>query len=223
MSTPRQIKNQFNELLIKLIQTGLSSDQNFPFERKKQGGEIEVAFPGAEHTSVAMKDVYYPKIYQHLERERAFLVKMLDGGLIQMMYEFKNERLKRHRLAFFSSPYLEKFQNNPEIYIEDEVYADIIAKNIVSFPIRFDYDASNNRHIEMHHPKSHLTLGQYQNCRIPVSAPLMPHHFMDFILRNFYNTAHRKYSDQLNGFRGYFPNSIVSAEKEIIHVQIPTG
>ena len=62
---------------------------------------------------------------------------MLDGALIQMTYEFSDKKLRRHRLAFFPSPHLEEFQNNPDIYLDDEIYADVVAKNIVSFPVRF--------------------------------------------------------------------------------------
>jgi hypothetical protein len=44
----------------------------------------------------------------------------------------------------------------------------------------------------MVHPASHLTLGQYENCRIPVSGPLGPNSFGMFILRNFYCRAYTK-------------------------------
>ena len=41
------------------------------------------------------------EIYEDLARERAYNVRMIDGALIQMMYEFVEARLRRHRLAFF--------------------------------------------------------------------------------------------------------------------------
>jgi hypothetical protein len=61
-----------------------------------------------------------------------------------------------------STVLLEEFQNNPDVYLEDELYADVIAKCNVPF--------------------SYLTLGHYENCRIPVTAPLTPHWSIDFIL-----------------------------------------
>ena len=149
-------------------------------------------------------------------------MKMADGALIQMTYAFKREHLEQHRLAFFPSPSLEMFQNSPELYLDDEIYADIIAKNIVPFPLRFDFDARDELHAELEHPKSHLTLGQYKNCRIPVSAPLSPYRFMDFILRNFYNTAHGKYSDKLKpSATSGFEESISAKEKKIVYLQVP--
>ena len=38
------------------------------------------------------------------------------------------------------------------------------------------------------HPHSHVTLGQYTNCRIPAYGPISPLLFMQFILENFYNS-----------------------------------
>ena len=171
--------------------------------------------------SVALRNLPYDEIYNELIQKRAYNLKLLDGGLIQMMYAFGNRTLTKHRLAFFSSPHIDEFQNNPEIYLEDEIYADVVARNIVAFPIRFDYDAGDDTHQELVHPKSHLTLGQYQNCRIPVTAPLTPEHFMDFILRNFYHTAFTQFADKSPNFSSSFADSILQSERGVIHMTIP--
>lgn len=222
MPTPQDIKIQIERLVSKLIESGLSDDQNFPVEKSATAKVTEITFSGAHHTSVAMKDTSYVDIYDRLKKERAYTVRMVDGALIQMMYAFNGSELERHRLAFFPSPHLEEFQNAPEIYLEDEVYADIVAKNIVPFPIRFDFDSREGVYKTLGHPKSHLTLGQYTNCRIPVSAPLMPIHFIEFLLRNFYNTAHNKYCNNLTLHKkDIFKVSIVAEERDVVHIQIP--
>ncbi|MBM4066165.1 MAG: DUF2290 domain-containing protein [Planctomycetes bacterium] len=221
MTTLRDTRNQINKLVEALIEFGLSIDQNFPFERHAPAGLVEITFPASERISVAFKDASYVEIYKCLVAERAFLVRLLDGAIIQMMYIFKGEKLERHRLAFFPSPDLEEFQNNPEIYLQDEIYADIIAKNIVPFPFRFDFDTRKETHEELVHPKSHLTLGQYKNCRIPVTAPVTPFWFIDFILRNFYNTAFNRFTDSLPQFKNLFDDSVLPSERAIVHVSIP--
>ena len=76
-----------------------------------------------------------------------------------------------------------------------------MANNIVHVPLRFDYDASEDLHQIINHPKTHLTLGQYRNCRVPVSAPLPPIQFMGYLLRNFYHTAYRNYASTLPSAR----------------------
>lgn len=222
MPSPQRIKRQIDDLVKNLIEYSLNDDQNFPFIKRSGSDLTEISFHGAEFTSIAMKNISYKQIYDQLKQERAYLIKMLDGALIQMMYAFQGKTLERHRLAFFPSPYLEEFQNSPEIYLEDEIYADIVAKNVVPFPLRFDFDAREEVYQELDHPKSHLTLGQYTNCRIPVSAPLMPAHFVEFVLRNFYHTAHQKYCEKLDlKPKSTFVPCISQAEKKVVHLRVP--
>jgi hypothetical protein len=223
MPTPEKIKRQVDGIVAYLVEIGLASDQNFAFRRNLAGSYIEVTFPKAEHVSVVLKDRGYGEIYGHIASERAYNAMMPDGALVQMMYLFDGVELQRHRLAFLPAPHLEEFQSNPDIYLEDEIYADVIARNIVPFPLRFDYDARDSVHRELAHPKSHLTLGQYENCRIPVTAPMTPFWFMDFILRNFYNTAFRRYADKLPSYDDSFELSILPAERGVVHVVVPSG
>ena len=221
MPTPNQVKSQIDRLVRRLVENGLADDQTCAFRQDGRNRAVEITFPGADFVSVALRDRPYDEIYDELSRNRAYNLKLLDGGLIQMMYTFQNRTLISHRLAFFSSPYLDEFQNDPEIYMDDENYADVVARNIVAFPIRFDYDAQAHTRQEIAHPKSHLTLGQYRNCRIPVTAPLTPEHFMDFILRNFYHTAFTQFADRSPSFSRSFADSILQSERGLIHMTIP--
>lgn len=219
--TPNQVRDQINKLVRYLIEVGLADDQNFAIQRTVRGGLVETTFPKAEEISIALRNRSYGEIYEHLNKKRAYNVKLPDGAMLQMMYVFSSATLRRHRLAFFPSPYLEEFQNNPDIYHNEEIYADVVARNIVSFPIRIEYDARDGSHQELIHPKSHMTLGQYENCRIPVTAPITPIRFVDFILRNFYHTAFNLYADKLPKFCGAFPESIACSERGVVHVVVP--
>jgi hypothetical protein len=215
-----KIFRQITKLTEVLVGLSLCDHQNFPAIHNLQHGYCEIGISNHTNLSYALKNISYHKIYAELERTQTYNLKMLDGALVQMVYCFRNDIIESHRLAFFPSPTLEEFQNNPEIYLEDEIYADVVAENIVPFPLRFDFD--NNNSIEIDHPKSHITLGQYKNCRIPVSAPLMPFHFVIFILRNFYNTAFLKYSDELKPVvPSVFTETITDLERKSIYVQIP--
>lgn len=221
MPTALDIEKEINGIVGYLVEVGLAGDQNFAFRRELHGGVEEITFPHAGHVSIALKDISYTQIYEHLVQERAYNAKMPDGALIQMMYVFNNSTLERHRLAFFPSPHLEEFQNNPEIYLEDEIYADVIARGIVPFPVRFDYDSREDVYQELTHPKSHLTLGQYENCRIPVTAPLTPFWFANFILRNFYHTAFDRYAEKLPPCGKVFEETIFPEERGVVHIRIP--
>jgi len=215
MKTKIQILNQIRNVTQKLVALSLSSEQNFPSEKD---GFIYISEQYA--LSIALKNIPYKDIYDKYAEDGNYNIKMIDGGLIQMMYTFDNQgNLFKYRLGFFPSPYLEEFQNNSEIYEEDEIYADIISKNIVPTPIRFDYDPANAEPIE--HPASHVTIGQYKNCRIPISHPITPNIFMDFILRNFYNTASRKFSTELSfDVQSLFDECIEASERKILYFNI---
>ena len=182
---------------------------------------MEVTFPNVAHVSKALKNLEYAEIYRLFVCERVYNVKMLDGALIQMMYEFVGDRLQRHRLAFFPAPHLHEFQNSPDVYLDDELHGDVVAKSVVPFPLRCDYDGREGRHVDVAHPKSHLTLGQYEHCRIPVSAPVTPHWFIDFLLRNFYQTPGRGYANEMLVGSVAFEESISPADRRVVHLVIP--
>lgn len=221
MPGPGEIKRQIDAIIRYLVEVGLADDQNFAIRREATGGCVEVTFPHASSVTFALRDRPYSEVYGQLVQDRAYNVKLPDGALVQMMYLFAGGALERHRLAFFPAPHLEEFQNHPEIYLEDEIFADVIARSIVPFPLRYDYDAREGIYKELDHPKSHLTLGQYANCRIPVTAPVPPFWFLDFILRNFYHTAFHRYAEQLPSRGEPFEESILPAERGVVHVVVP--
>ena len=221
MLTPNEIEEQINKLIGYLVKVSLSNIQYYAFQRQESGNVVEITFDNAGHVPIALKDLPYNEIYKRLVESDAYNVKMLDGALIQMMYAFADGMLQSHRLAFFPAPHLEEYQNNPDVYRDDEIYADVIARNIVPFPVHFDYNARDSLHQELVHPKSHLTLGQYEDCRIPVTAPMTPLWFIDFILRNFYNTEDERYTDGLFAQSGAFAESIHPDERGVVHMVVP--
>ncbi|GHT67968.1 hypothetical protein FACS1894110_14490 [Spirochaetia bacterium] len=220
MPGSREIIQQIRKITEIMVGLSLCDHQNFPSLQHEPSGNQKIGIGAHLHSGSTLKNVSYDILYTELCKTQTYNIKMLDGALIQMLYHFRNDDLISHRLAFFPSPVLTEFQNNPEIYIMEEVYAEVIAKNVVPFPLRFDFDIKNS--IDVQHPKSHLTLGQYMNCRIPVTAPLMPYHFIDFILRNFYNTAFIRYSDKIPQVEAnLFTVTITNNEKELIYFNIP--
>ncbi len=216
--TPQQTLKQINELTEALVGLSLSNEQNFPSTHGNPNAAFEISVSTAAGMSVALKNVAYRDIYVELEKARCFNIKMLDGALISLRYRFRAGAICEHSLSYFPSPDLGHFQNEPEVYLQDEIYADVIARNIVPFPVRFDFSDDPKKFVNVHHPYSHLTLGQYENCRIPVCSPLGPLAFGGFILRNFYNTAFRKYSEKIPASALAFASTITINERMIPHV-----
>jgi hypothetical protein len=209
---------EINELTAALVGVSLSNEQNFPTTHGISNGSFEITVKNAEALTVALRNVSYSDIYNSLSEAGCFNMKLLDGALVCLRYRFEAGEVIEHCLSYFPSPDLDHFQNEPEVYLSDDIYADIVGRNIVPFPIRFDFNADQARYVDVDHPFSHLTLGQYQNCRIPVCSPLSPLAFGSFILRNFYNTAFRKFSDEIPapGFR--FDRTISANEQQVPHV-----
>jgi hypothetical protein len=191
--TPNTTLNQTIKLISSLIEVGLSDDQNYPSISNLPENISEVTIPGNHDFSISLKNISYREIYETLEAGRSYHIRMIDGGLIQILYRFKDQNLMSHRLCYFPSPDFEAFQNDPDVYLTDPIYGDILQKSIMPFPVRFDFNLDDKLHVEIDHPKSHMTLGQYTNCRIPVSAPLTPHTFLSFILNSFYKCATKSF------------------------------
>ena len=220
MLTADKIYNQINTLTAEIIETGLCDAQNFPSRKTISGNIEEISVSNTDH-SIFLKSIPYVEMFRRLNETRTYNLKMIDGALISMSYKFVRKRLVEHRLSFFPSPDLEMFQNDPDLYLDDEIYNDIIDKRIVTVPIRFDFDYSDGAFEPKLHPISHLTLGQYENCRIPVSAALTPYQFLLFIISNFYHTAHIKSSDRFSVFKDCFSVTLFEEEKELLHVNVP--
>lgn len=64
-------------------------------------------------------------------------------------------------------------------------YFVILNKSVLPVIIRADYNRDPEES-ELHHPYSHITLGGYKNCRIPVDRPISPMKFVKFIMEHFY-------------------------------------
>ncbi|UUN87012.1 DUF2290 domain-containing protein [Pseudomonas extremorientalis] len=218
-SPSHQIREDLEHLISELIGNGLSDDQNFPALRQTGNNKWEVSFQGAEHISIAMSDIDYDIIYSELLEKRSFNVKLVDGGLLQLSYIFDDNSLIKHRLAYYPSPSLRSFQDDPELYMREEVYVDIVSRRLIPFPLRFDYDVLAAKDII--HPTCHLTLGDVEGCRIPVGCPLTPRQFIEFVIRNFYQTEKYDFISTFPGHKLFFGSSISPNEQKLIHLSVP--
>lgn len=220
--TPEAVRARINEIVLYLVETGLAADQQFAFRRTGRGGIEEVTFDNAKDVGLALKKMAYEDVYGRFRRSRVYNVRMLDGALVQMMYAFESDAVVSHRLAFLPAVQSERFQRSPETYMSDEQFGHGVERVVVSaLPIRFDYHSADARHRPVLHPKSHLTLGESPECRIPVSAAVSPHWFMDFVLRNFYDSPGHRYADELPRDDGGFDRCIDPRERQVVHVVIP--
>ena len=223
MTLPSRIKKQIDDLVGLLIDKNLSVLQNFAVLRGDDHGECEVSFPDDDEISIALRSRPYGEIFRELVENNAFTVMMKDKALIQMMYMFVNGELVRHRLAFFPAPAYDQWEFDFYGLEIDESFSDSVDVGLVPFPIRFDFDGRAGVVHPPDHPKSHVTLGQYKGCRIPVTAPVTPSAFLNFVIRNFYHSDFPGICNSFPDGDTGFPESIRPVERETIHVSIPAN
>lgn len=220
--TVSEIFKEINNVTRSMIATSLCNAQNYPLTQAKQG-KVLITVPN-EGSSSIFKDISYEDMYNTLIKENNFNIKMLDGALITMIYTFdRNERtLLSHRLAFFPSPCLDPYEIDSTKFDQDELYAEVIDKRKIPVAFRFDYDKQAVAN-SSDHPASHFTLGQYQHCRIPVSAALTPTLFIHFIVENFYYPAYDRFSRKCPRGKLRFPEEIENDNKSKVYLKIPTS
>lgn len=219
---PKAVLKDLTAIVASLIEKGLIDDQNFPALKQQSANAYEVTFGGAEYVSIALGDLDYSDLYSELADKRSYNVKFVDGGLLQLMYRFEGERLLQHRLAYYPSPILRPFQEDQDAYMRDELFVEIVSRRIIPFPLRFDFDDRDGIPIDVLHPRSHVSLGDVKGCRIPVTAPLTPRWFVEFVLRNFYQTNKFDFVSSLPVHRIQFESTITTNERKLIHISIPT-
>jgi hypothetical protein len=214
------VRVQLDEVVKRAIETGVAVAQTHPIHSQDENFQT---LGDLKSTSIALKNIPYKNIYDEISENKQYHIKLPDGGLLIFQYTFaKNDNagLIKHRLAYFPCPILPTIEEAPELYRNDELYGDIILNRIVRFPVRFDYDPKNYK--PRVHPHSHLTFGQFDNCRIPVVRPVAPNEFMIFILRNFYFLLYRKHQNKLERRIANCPTTvcITNMEKGIPHLML---
>lgn len=214
----KQVSDQCRVMITRLIETSLSVQHYFPSEKKTES-VIEYGTLKSLNSSSVMKSVPYRDIYDSLIENQAFHVKLIDGSLMSFQYIFdaRSGLLKKHRLTFFPSPKLPEYDSHFRDYIGNDIYLDAMEPSLVKFPIRFDFDPEFKK--PPFHPASHLTLGQYTNCRIPVSMPVSPRKFALFIVRNFYHLNYRQHKNLYDKRMPFITpvGTITAVEREISH------
>ena len=182
------VQNQLEEIFSRAIRSGISVKQNRPAvsesATQKSIGELK-------SSAIALRDIPYKDIYTELERLNQYHIKLGDGALLLFQYKFDaSGNINKHRLGYFPCPTLPSQEDAPELYAKDSPYTEAVLHRVVRFPIRFDFDPKN--YAPVTHAHSHLTLGQFDNCRIPASHPLSPNGFFLFVVRNLYYGAYKR-------------------------------
>lgn len=213
--TPMEVKADIDQLTELLFEKSLLNDQNFPCIKEISGVEKFLTFSNDTAVAAFQNDQAYRELHESYSNSRCYNFQFLDGALLQMSYRFHRDSVVQHRLNYLPSPSFEEFQNNPEVYETDHMYGDVIAREILPVPIRLDF---SEIHTPVRHPRAHVTLGQFQNCRIPVICPVSPSRFLKFILSSFYHIGTTDWIGDIAPRDFSCPPTMVDVEADEIHL-----
>lgn len=218
----RDVLNQIKAITKVLLGEGILKNYNFPFEDNNSN---QVVWANFKDISFILKNREYNELFSSCLEHKAYNFMFLDGSIIQMMYKYNSRDLEEHRLLFYPNPNSPRYDDSEEFeedHYGNKLFAEIHKQNVIIFPIRFDYSTDKEKYVEINHSYSHLTLGNYKNCRIPVSDCVEPKDFIDFILRNFYYTKYQEISGKIVGIDNISNenNILTNNEKNIMHVNI---
>ena len=102
MKRTESLRREIETLTSDLITVSLCVDQNPPISKVIGKQTTEVTFAGHGNPFVAIKNVPYADAYAEMAGSRAYNFKMIDGALLQLQYIIYRNKIKCHRLAFFS-------------------------------------------------------------------------------------------------------------------------
>lgn len=219
-------RRELSDLTGYLIERSLIDDQQVP-ARRARGQQIVVLesdYWSRDDIPRVQRKIPYATLYEELATSGAYDLRFLDGALVQFRYEFNKDgrQLHRSRVAFFPSPDLTPYQEDPELYLHDEVYGEVVDPRVVPVPLRFDFDSRDDVVRDLLHPASHLTIGQYPHCRVPLTGALTPYFFVELVLRSFYRTNDWVHTDDLPAPRVQMPSTITAREQNYAHISLPS-
>ncbi|MBZ6064039.1 DUF2290 domain-containing protein, partial [Escherichia coli] len=90
MLTLKEIHADILDVTEKVISVGLSNKENYPNVENLGNGISQIGISGVSDLAVALKKVPYKDLYAALEHAKFYNFILADGGIIQMIYIFKN-------------------------------------------------------------------------------------------------------------------------------------
>ena len=185
----KQFSTDYENIIKELYEKNLIRDSK-SHSISEKGGRIIITRSNKANESNILYDKHLPieTIMDTLLEKKEYNILLYDRSIIQ--YEFIIERgkiikerlifIKKHNYLWSKEEIADKDMENFEIdWFEEELGIPVV--------IRIDYDQEN--HIDIIHPITHMTLSNYEECRIPMMGSVSLYNFINFILNFFYNDS----------------------------------
>jgi hypothetical protein len=183
-----RLKEQIFNGLKTLQDQRLIYTYNYPID-EKNGNFFRITYPN-HRSGVSFSNHAYGAIDDYLSflRRGEYLCIFSDASILQIHYEFNDNKLYKHRLTWYPCPFSVKLEETNDIPLLDLM--DLLETHwkehlVMRSPVRFDFDLQPH-HDSVNHPASHLHFND-KSCRILVSHPLCFNRFIGFIFDFFYS------------------------------------
>lgn len=153
-----------------------------------RGEVVEITHENKSNESNILYDRHLPieKIMDILLENKEYNLLLYDRSIIKYQLAIRNGKICKERLIFI--------KKHNYLWTKDEINKKDIDdfgvdwfQEEISIPIviRIDYDSENYEDII--HPITHMTLSNYEECRIPMMGAVTLYNFVNFVLNFFYN------------------------------------
>lgn len=217
---PRLIFEEVRAITLHLLDIGLADDYRMPKLSDGPGGLARITTAPPVNSTV-LDDGEYRELYDSQVEQGAFNFAFPDLAICQMSYEFQSGNLVRHRLSYLPSPDLSPYLSDPKPYLYGLRFAEIVGSQVLAVPIRFDFDARPGVARAVEHPVAHISLGQFKNSRIPVSGPVSPAAFLNFVVRCFYTSPDHPRHSYVREPSNHFARTLHEDEQHDTWVSVP--
>lgn len=218
---PRLILGEVRALTFHMIDVGLADQYRLPSLLVGHGRISQVTTTPPVDSSV-LDEEDYRTLYNSQVEQGAFNFVFPDLALCQMSYEFDGGVLVRHRLSYLPSPDLNPYLSDPKPYLYGMRFVEMVGPQALAVPLRFDFDSRSGVARPVEHPITHVSLGQYQNSRIPVSGPVSPAAFWNFLVRCFYSAPDHPVQPYTRDPSNHFGRTIMHEEEVGTWVSVPS-
>lgn len=186
----KKIVQDFDFVVSQLLKHRLYLDGNKLIVRDCEGNQEEITWSGKTgknymfDTSMEAKDMLV-KILDSTQ----FLIELYDKSIFQFECIIDNEEIQKIRMAFLKKDGKIWAVEELDFIESQEVVVDEWFEKDYGMPIiiRIDYDPSEYKDIV--HSKTHMTLFNVTNCRIPMKKYFMFSEFVSFVLNTFYGVC----------------------------------
>lgn len=219
-----RVTSDLKNLSVALIKSNLLGSENWKLVGKKGDKVLEITskvVPIQNDFTLLEEFRFNECFYRHakeyctFDKSGDYAFKLLDGSIIQICYLFRDNKLVKQRFSYFQRPYSEDEINFLDGFDRD----DRKSEELGLVWLRFDYDPEKG--IELFHPKAHMTVSNFRDCRIPVSSPMTSRQFISMVVLNFYETCYEEYSKQLKKSKfleNSYPETFFKKEKNVLRV-----